>query len=266
MSEIPAPMQAKRRRLSQRHLVGEGVEIGALHHPIELSRRARVRYVDRMDATALRAHYSELADYEFVPVDIIDDGERLDTLPDESLDFLVANHFLEHAENPLGTMRRHLSKLRPGGTLFYGVPNKDFSFDRPRPLTTFEHLARDDAAGPEVSRSEHFREWTRVIERVDGAEAVEARARLLESIGYSIHFHVWDAASFADFLDRACEHLEGSFEIREFSLNDMELIAVLGRTETDAIVEPSRSRRRASRPMLNLASRLGHLRARLVAR
>lgn len=266
MSEIPAAMQAKRRRLSRRHLIGEGVEIGALHHPLELSHRASVRYVDRMDAEALRAHYSELAGYNFVPVDIIDDGERLDELADESLDFLVANHFLEHTENPLGTLRSHLSKVRPGGTLYYGVPNKDFSFDRTRTLTSFEHLARDDEEGPEVSRLEHFREWSRIIEKVEGTEAVDARARLLASIGYSIHFHVWNAATFAEFLDRACVHLDGSFEIREFSLNDMELIAVLGRTEADDIADASRGRRRASRPMLNLASRLGHLRARLTAR
>lgn len=266
MSEIPASMLAKRRGLSRQHLIGEGVEIGALHHPIELSERARVRYVDRMDATALRAHYSELAAYEFVPVDVVDDGEKLETLPDGSLDFLVANHFLEHAENPLGTMRNHLSKLRPGGALYYAVPNKDFSFDRPRPLTTFDHLARDDREGPQTSRAEHFREWARVIERIDGPEAVEARAQLLEGIGYSIHFHVWNATSFAEFLDRAKDHLRESFVLREFVLNDMELIAILERSGAALKAGRSRRERRASRPMLGLAARLGHWRARLTAR
>lgn len=238
MSEIPAAMLRKRRGLGRKHLEGDGVEIGALHHPMELGRRARVRYLDRMDVDGLRAHYPELLDHALVPVDVVDDGETLGTLADGSLDFVVANHFLEHTENPLGTIRNHLGKVRVGGAVYLAIPDRDYSFDRRRALTPFDHLVRDDVEGPSWSRMEHFREWTRHVEGVEDPAAVEERASRLEAMDYSIHFHVWDAGSFADFINRAGEHLGGLFEVREFTRNGNEVVVVLGRTAT-----PSRSRR-----------------------
>ncbi len=256
MSEIPADMLAERRRLSRKHLVGEGVEVGALHHPMELGERARVRYVDRMDVEGLRAHYPELRAYDLVPVDVVDDGEKLGTLPDGSLDFVVANHFLEHTENPLGTIRNHLSKVKVDGVAYFAIPNRDHSFDRERALTPFDHLVRDDVEGPAWSRFDHFREWARYVERIDDPQAIEAQARRLAEANYSIHFHVWDANSFADFLDRACIHLGGSFEVREFALNQTEVIAVLARTEKPAAPRRSWTPEPAARGLRRLAARI----------
>ncbi|MDG3003077.1 methyltransferase domain-containing protein [Paludisphaera mucosa] len=265
MSEIPAAMLEKRRRLSYRHLIGDGLEVGALHHPMEISDRARVRYVDRMDVDGLRSHYPELRNYNLVPVDVVDDGERLGTLPDSSLDFVVANHFLEHTENPLGTMRNHLKKLRPGGTLYLAVPNKDFSFDRDRDLTPFEHLVRDDVDGPEATRFTHFQEWARFVDRNEDPEAIERQARRLAEANYSIHFHVWDASTFADFIDRAKLHLRGAFEVRELTLNDTEIIAVLERTSAPVAARRSWIPQQASRSLRSLALKVGRWKARAQA-
>ena len=262
MSDIPAAMLEKRRRLSHKHLIGDGVEVGALHHPMELGERARVRYVDRMDVEGLRTHYPELRDYDLVPVEVVDDGEKLSTIPDGSLDFVVANHFLEHTENPLGTMRNHLSKVRPGGKLYFAVPNKDYSFDRNRALTPFEHLERDDREGPHLSRAGHFREWARYVDGLQDDEAVEAQARRLEAVNYSIHFHVWDADTFADFIERAKTYLGGTFEVAEFALNDTEIVAVLERSGATEAPRRSWMPEQASRTLRSLAARVGGWRAR----
>src|SRR3546814_5493215 len=56
----------------------------------------------------------------------------------------------------LGTLRAHARKIRPNGRLFYAVPNRDFTFDRHRPVTPFEHLVQDDREGPEQSRAQHY--------------------------------------------------------------------------------------------------------------
>ena len=37
----------------------------------------------------------------FVPVGCIDDGERLGKIADASQDFVIANHFLEHCQDPI---------------------------------------------------------------------------------------------------------------------------------------------------------------------
>ncbi|QIK38471.1 hypothetical protein GWK36_11315 [Caldichromatium japonicum] len=76
-SLIPHHMLSLRRRLSERYLTGEGIEIGALHAPLSVGKSASVRYVDRLTAEQLRIHYPELKDYKLVEIDLLDDGEKL---------------------------------------------------------------------------------------------------------------------------------------------------------------------------------------------
>lgn len=227
MSAIPAEMLERRRELSWKFLSGNGVEIGALHHPMALGPRARVRYVDRYDAEGLRRHYPELGGYDLVPVDAIDDGETLSTFKDGELDFIIANHFLEHTENPIGTIRNHLGKLRRGGRLYFAVPNKHDSFDRGRATTAFVHLINDDRDGPQGSRAEHFREWVGCVGGLEDPSEIEDLAQRLMAINYSIHYHVWDARAFSDFLNRTRSLLGNAFDIEHFSINGSEIVAVL---------------------------------------
>jgi SAM-dependent methyltransferase len=46
----------------------------------------------------------------------------LSAFPSESFDYLRANHSLEHVVNPAAVLREMHRVLRPGGTLFIGVP------------------------------------------------------------------------------------------------------------------------------------------------
>ena len=154
-----------RQALSFRYLKGAGIEIGALHGLLLVSNEAKVRYVDRLDVPELRKHYPELDHVEFVPVDVIDDGETLGTFSDNSLDFVIGNHMLEHCENPIGTLRRHFSKIREGGIGYYAVPDKNYTFDQERSVTTFDHLVFDDKLGPIGSREQHFREWVTYVNK-----------------------------------------------------------------------------------------------------
>ena len=93
--------RVSRARIANRYLLGDGIEIGALHNPLPAPRSARIRYVDRLPVTELRAHYPELEQEPLVAVDILDDGERLATIADSTLDFVVANHFIEHTQDPV---------------------------------------------------------------------------------------------------------------------------------------------------------------------
>ncbi len=227
MALIPDSMLARRRKISERFLVGQGVEIGALHYPLWTGPRANVRYVDRFDVAGLRFQYPELNDVDLVQIDIVDDGETLASIEDGTLDFIIANHMLEHTENPLGTLRNHLRKVRDGGILYYAVPDKRHSFDVDRPLTTFEHLVRDDREGPAGSRRAHLEEWTRLVDRITRPDEVEAKVRELDRIKYSIHYHVWDEPSFISFLDRAGHYLGHPFVVDHIEMNTTEVIAVL---------------------------------------
>ena len=103
--------------------------------------------MDRMTVPELRKHYPELDDQDLAPVDVVDDGETLSMIEPESVDFIVANHFLEHCEDPIRTITTHLGKLRPGGVLFYAVPDKRYTFDFRRPRTPLSHLIADHEDG-----------------------------------------------------------------------------------------------------------------------
>ncbi|HKR01922.1 MAG TPA: glycosyltransferase [Pyrinomonadaceae bacterium] len=221
-----------RRLIANTYLQGQGIEIGALHNPLEVPKAAKVRYVDRMHAAELRRHYPELEALPLVPVDIISDGERLEVFEDETQDFVIANHFLEHCQNPINALMNMLRVLRPGGVLYLAVPDKRFTFDADRPVTTLEHLLRDYAEGPEWSKEQHFREWARLVSKAEGEAAMKAEAARLMELDYSIHFHVWTQAEIMEVLLALKERFNARFEIELLLQNGHhEVIAVLRKEE-----------------------------------
>ncbi|MSP96745.1 MAG: methyltransferase domain-containing protein [Betaproteobacteria bacterium] len=218
---------ARRKELAARFLAGDGIEIGALHEPLATPPAARVRYLDRLSLDKLREHYPELDGQPLVNVDIVDDGETLATIPDGALDFVIANHMLEHCENPLGAIRNHFRAVRKGGVLYYAVPDKRFSFDKDRQPTPIDHFTVDDRPGPSRSRDAHFEEWVRLVLQINDPQAVRDEIERLKGINYSIHFHVWDFDSFMEFVDlvRDCNpQLE--FDWTHIELNVGEIVSV----------------------------------------
>jgi len=186
----PEELLQLRRRIAERHLRGQGIEIGALHNPLPLPAGARARYVDLDEIEVVSLLHPELARYELTPADVIDDGETLSRFEDESLDFVVSCHVLEHCQDPLGALRHQARVLRPGGVLYCVVPDCRRTFDSGRARTTFEHLWRDHESGPAGSREEHYRDWSLHVNGRSGTEH-EAWWRLLDALDYRIHFHVW---------------------------------------------------------------------------
>ena len=178
--------------LAARHIRGEGLEVGALNRPLSVPSSARTRYVDRMTKEELEAEYPEMRGYEFVPVHVVDDGETLATLDADSTDYVIANNFLEHCEDPIGTLKSFYRVVRPGGVLFLVIPNRRGNIDVHRAATPIEHLVEDHEHGPERSRRRHYEEWARHVLRVgDDDGAVATAVEQLERDEYSIHFHVF---------------------------------------------------------------------------
>ncbi len=213
--------------LAQQYLAGAGLEIGALHHPLPVPAGVRVKYVDRMPEAELRRHYPELGRETFVPIDIVDNGETLAKVADASQDFVIANHFLEHCEDPISTLKTFFRVLKPRGVVYLAIPEKTCTFDRDRPVTPLEHFWVDHRNGPEHSRWAHYREWAELVDK-KGDEA-EAHARQLVSKSYSIHFHVWDQSSWLLFLHSMQQTL--GFHIEVMLRHGIEVINVLRKVE-----------------------------------
>ena len=214
-----------RRRIADAYLRGDGIEIGALHQPLDVPVSARVKYVDRMTVPELRRHYGELADKQLVETDIIDNGELLSTIGDATQDFVIANHFIEHCQDPLATFQNLVRVLKPGGILYMAVPDKRFTFDVDRPCTTIEHVMRDYTEGPDWSKRQHFEEWSRLVNKKSTDSEVEEEVRYLLSIDYSIHFHVWSETELLELV--AALHRLVRFELEIFIRNGIESILIV---------------------------------------
>lgn len=188
-----------RRRTARRFLGGAGIEIGALHRPFPVPATVTVRHLDRLTTEQLRDEYPELAAEPFAPVELVDDGETLTTLPDASEDFVIASHVLEHTQDPIGTLQAHLRVLRPGGIELLALPDRGQGIDERRAPTTLEHLLADHADSGAGSRAAHYAEWAELVDVPLGfvaAEEAGAHAEALERGAYSIHFHCWTLQEF----------------------------------------------------------------------
>jgi SAM-dependent methyltransferase len=197
-----------RNRLARKYLHGSGVEFGALDAPLKLRRGVEVCYADVGDA---KENYEKAT-----TPDIIADIETMESIGDCSLDFVVANHVLEHVENPLRAFQTIHRVLRPDGIAFIALPDKRFSFDRKRPITPLDHLIADYDRGPEVSLAAHYDDYAANTFGLTGGAHTAIVEQFLARHS-NIHFHVWDFAAMAEMFDYAASRF--GFAIVHSELN-----------------------------------------------
>lgn len=221
-----------RDRFSQEFINGAGLEIGALYNPVFVRPGVTVRYVDWEPTESLRDQVRLMPHHQDAPivnVDIVDNGDTLATVAEQSQDFIIANHFLEHVQDPIGTVKRHLEILKPGGVLYYGIPDKRFTFDRSRPVTTLEHHYRDHEEGPAWSLDQHLEEYVALAENKTGSEGRDRIAELMKLPRLGIHFHVWTIQEVTEMLLGMRRRYAMPFEIEAIVCNRalVETICVL---------------------------------------
>jgi len=69
---------------------------------------------DRLPKEDLISLYVDVDATKIRPVDIVTEGETLEGVADNSEDFVIANHMVEHCEDPIGTIRHMLRVLKIG--------------------------------------------------------------------------------------------------------------------------------------------------------
>lgn len=178
------------------HLRGTGLEIGALHNPLQVLPGVVVRYADLRSREDNIRHYAGKRDPEkIVETHYVCDGEKLEPVPDESQDFVIANHMLEHCKNPIGTIRHFLRVVRPGGHLYVTLPDKRYTFDWRRPVTTWDHILNDFRQNTEVEPIETYQEWQRDV----NPNAIAENKHRNQA---NIHFHAWTHQAMVEMFTR----------------------------------------------------------------
>jgi SAM-dependent methyltransferase len=247
-------VKARKRARLVAWLHGEGIEIGALHNPLQVPESARVTYVDRLPEDKLRAHYPELGDHPFAPVSVIGDAHNLSAFPDQSQDFVIANHLLEHLEEPARALVEMTRVLRDRGLLYVALPHPHTTWDRNRPLTTVDHLLQEHRQGANRNRRMHYEEWVDLVEPFFvgdwhyqltgfGLDRAGRVSRLME-IDYSIHFHVWTPETFLAYMDAVRREVGLEFELLAFETctavaDDDEFIFVFGKGKGPLLSRPA---------------------------
>lgn len=237
----------KRERLARKWLNGTGLEIGALHKPLKVSETVTVLYVDRVTRERSIEKFPELPAMDIVPVAIIDDGFELSSIEDDSYDFVVANHVLEHSPNPIQVLANWVRVLRPDGILFVTIPVAERCFDKGRQLTTIKHLKDDyqlylnDAEDEMLERNrEHLREWINISERAIYEERdpdylhptsgeIERRVKNEDMAACEMHYHTFPRESYRELLAYFATTIATYVAVEEVIQNSSEIISILRR-------------------------------------
>lgn len=136
----------------------KGIEIGAsAHNPFGLH-TLNVDYSD--DYTTVYKQEEIQSTGKFAVVDIVASGDKL-PLEDNSVDFVLSSHVIEHFYDPIKAVKEWLRVTRPGGYVFIIAPHKERTFDRDRPRTTLaELIERHEFPNPPVpDHHGHYSVW-----------------------------------------------------------------------------------------------------------
>jgi SAM-dependent methyltransferase len=199
---------AMRAKLAERFISGCGLEVGAGARPFPVPAHAQVAYGDIRERAALESYFKTRA---------VSSGQRIDAqslaaVADNSLDFVISAHVIEHLLDPIGAIVSAIRVLKRDGVHILVVPDMRRTFDRHRPETTVAHAIADFRDGGfgtcKTGYEEHLRYVHPVLtgqhypETEIQRQATEA-ARLWPK--YGAHFHAWTRAGFEVLLGATCE-------------------------------------------------------------
>lgn len=183
-----------------RWLHGTGVEIGAFKYPVP---GIRPFYVDRFSKFAGEKC---LADYW---------GDAC-ALPfhDDSLDYIVSFHVLEHVANPVAAFVEWMGVLRHGGIIYLLVPDRRHMWDHARELTPPAHMLADFTQGTTQVDGTHISDfvdnvdWSTYSPTTPPAAVLEKKQELKATYQaainagteINIHFHVFEPSNLLELI------------------------------------------------------------------
>lgn len=118
----------------------------------------------------------------------------LSQVGDESYDFVLASHVLEHVANPLRALEEWRRVLRQGGAMLVVVPDRRANFDHRRPPTRLAHLEEDFRRGTSEDDLTHLEEILALHDLAldpDAGSYAQFRRRCLDNASLrAMHHHV----------------------------------------------------------------------------
>ena len=198
--------KSHRRKTSKWLNRGKGIEIGAFKTPIE---GIQPYYVDKFRKFANERCLADIfSDPVYLPFHA------------NSLDYVASSHVLEHMANPVAAICEWYRVLRPGGIMYMVVPDRRYTWDHDRQLTSCDHLLDDYFRGMTDCDATHIDDfvdhvdWLQyapdtALEDVPAKKAVRKKAyHEAVSAGriINIHFHVFEPSNLMELFKRLTLH------------------------------------------------------------
>jgi SAM-dependent methyltransferase len=224
---------------------GNGLEFGALHNPVKINNDSKIIYADRLSRADAIKNFPELESHgnNIVESDVLIDLDKndLSIIKERNIDFIIANHVIEHVVNPIMFLKNMTRNLSKGGRMLLTVPNKDFTHDKNRELTRFRSLfikfllrtsdLSDERIEDYLTNKlpvENVPEGTKKFFEENGLplsyyenNAIPKNENLREKLfeyhrSRSIHVHVWNRESFDFFLRKTIKLLKLNINIEHY--------------------------------------------------
>jgi len=137
----------------------------------------------------------------------IRDAVDLKGIPSEKYDFICSAYMIQHSANPIRALFEWIRILEAGGAMILLVPHKEKTFDRRRPLTSFDHLVEDYNAGTPEDDQTHISEVLELhdlsLDPLAGSYEEFKRRTLNNPENRAVHQHVFDV----DLVVRMIDHV-----------------------------------------------------------
>ena len=243
---------------------GKVLEIGPLNEPLitkaNTGGSCEIFYLDHLSTENLKIKYADTDSVsvdDIVPVDFVcPHGDIKGAVAGNTFDCVVASHVIEHAPNFLGFLKHIHDILRPGGTCILVVPDKRFTFDLNRPITTFGAVLENflsEAKFPSIAsvydqsamatKANGHNLWHGIVDANDSCLiaseqiAWEAAHQVHKNGFYfDVHVNIFTPESFFSILEKAISYEIVFFELSKFvdtKVGQIEFMLTLKKPEND---------------------------------
>lgn len=124
------------------------------------------------------------------------EASNLSIIQNETYDFVISSHCLEHIANPMKAIEEWLRVIKHNGHFLIVVPNKEKTFDHNRAITDFKHIMADYENNTSENDLTHLEEILSLHDlnmdpKAGGYEQFKQRS-LSNSTIRALHHHVFD--------------------------------------------------------------------------
>lgn len=138
-------------------------------------------------------------------VQYVAEATDLNMIADETYDFVLSSHVVEHTANPIQGMSEWKRVLKDQGTLVLIAPHLEGTFDRNRPVTTLAHMITDFEQKTPETDTTHLAEIL-ALHDMSRDPAAGSRADFEERCANNLafrgmHHHVFDTALLVELVD-----------------------------------------------------------------